>query len=196
MHNVLVVNEKEEPFPEAQNNYPIRKARDFNIKQWKKGETPAQTASFFYQNIFNEMSLEDREIISKHAVNGDSLIISCLLMYGKIRVLEEVMSAYRFVQSGGNNWNSLAHGRNYCLKYYQQVIELEQIIKEIYRKDISFDGLRFRQLLSAIVLARKTKADMDIEVAKKLWKIEKSKIGFLCYVISYGIKRMFRKSSY
>lgn len=193
LHNVQVVNQEEQPFEEAQNNYPLLKTQDFTMTDWKNGKTPGQTASFFYRNIFKDMPSNNREIMSKYSLNGDSLMLGCLFMNGKVKVLDDVMAAYRYVTQGGHNWNSMSQGKNYCEKYYQQILDFEKLLAELYGCDISLQGQRYRQLLSARLTAKRSKKEEDRQIASVIWEKERNKFGFYTFLCKYGVKRVFQK---
>jgi len=193
LHNVQVVDENEQPFPEAQDNYPIQKEQSFELKKWKRGITPGQTASFFYRNIFNEMPPGHIEMMRKYSLNGDSMMLGCLLMEGKIQILEDVMAAYRYITQGGQNWNSLVQGKNYCLKYYEQVLDLELLLGELYGGKVSLHGQRYRQILSAVLLANRNPTEDNKEVVKKIWEKERNKCGFVKFVLQYGTRRSIQR---
>lgn len=190
--NITVVNAAGEPEPLQQKNYPLQKEGDFTLRDFEKGKTPGQTGTFFHKNIFREMNGENRQSVCDCHANGDSRIIGVLTLNGKIRIMSEVMSAYRFITSGGNNWNSIASGKNYTQIYYDKILELEDLLSNLSKRKVSLNVRRYHQIASALLTVMRSHKKEDKEIFAALVKKEKNKTGALLYCGRLAIEHILR----
>lgn len=180
-HNVRVVDVNGEPLPGHQINYPIRPERDFTLDDFAHGEWPGQTASLFYRNFVQEMSDEQRECYLAYEMNGDVKQIGTMLLYGKMRIFPEIMSAYRFVQIGGSNWNSLNYGKNFSMVYYEKTVALETLLSKLAQRTITLDNRRYHALAEAVVYVVRGGGKDDRRILRAIWRREPHKAGALKY---------------
>lgn len=179
--NVTVVDAKGTPDLTEQRNYPLQKEGDFTLEDLERGRIPGQTGTFFHRNIFREMNEKEQNLVCSCHANGDSRIIGILSLYGKIRIMPETMSAYRFVTTGGTNWNSLTHDKNYSAIYYDKIMELESLLSNLKGQEISLNISRYRQIASALLMALRGHKKADFDIFRELVKKEKNKVRALFY---------------
>lgn len=81
---------------------------EFDKKELENYRLPSQTSALVIRNITSKIDNEDsRKILKYHWMPGDRIFIMILLRYGKIAVLPEIMSAYRYyTETTGTNWSS------------------------------------------------------------------------------------------
>ena len=190
--NVTVVDEEGIPDLTQQKNYPLQKEGDFLFEDLEKGKSPGQTGTFFHRNIFKRMNERERKLVCNCHANGDTRIIGIMSLYGKIRIMPEMMSAYRFVTTGGTNWNSLTHDKNYSPIYYDKILELESMLSNLKGQKISLNISRYRQIASALLIAQRGLKKADLDVFWGLVKKEKNKAGALFYCGRLTIKHILR----
>lgn len=190
--NVTVVDEVGNPNPIQQKNYPLQNESDFLLKDLKNGKMPGQTGTFFHRNIFREMDERTRKLVCDCNANGDTCIIGILALNGKIKIMPEVMSAYRFVTVGGSNWNSITHDKNYCEVYYNKILELEYLLSNLSGKKVSLNTSRYRQVASALLTAQRSHNREDINIFRTLMKKEKNKAGVLFYCGRLAVRHVLK----
>ena len=195
LHNAQVVDADERPCPQHQNNYPIRKEQDFVWKDFQKGYMPGQTATFFYRNIFTDMDEQEKALFWNCHANGDSSIICVLLLYGKLKIMPDVMSAYRLVASGASNWHSIAAGKNYSLVYYQKILDLEKLSESLLGRKKELNGWRYRSFASALLQAYKDPTPKNKEILENIWSMENHKLGACLYCGKLALKHIFAPTS-
>lgn len=89
----------------------------------------AHVSSYFYKNIFLDLSIEEREHFFSVPVPGDRKYPILFLKYGKLFVMKEEMSVYRFM-SCPTSYTSQVMNR----QYYNIYLEYKEVEK--YAKDI------------------------------------------------------------
>ncbi len=192
-HNVQVVDADEKRTPENQIQYPMQKEGIFSFWNFQKGEWPGQTGSLFHRNIFNIMNGEEKQFFCDCHANGDSRVLGVLLLKGRIKILPEIMSAYRFVTVGGDNWNSLVYGRNYHYIYYQKTRQLERMLSGLSGKKISLSGQRYQAFAGALLKSIRSGRVKDRKIFLQILKNEKNIIGVSIYCFKLAIKHIGKK---
>lgn len=106
--------------------YPSKKSGVYSLKDYRKDILPGQTATMMYRNYhrFNllDKSLTENPLRAKGP--GDRRKMFMLASYGKIVVLPEVMSCYRFVRGQGSSFsatNKFDFSNTIC--YYKEFVE-------------------------------------------------------------------------
>jgi len=118
----LVVNEYGEPdydsAPLFFRNKKVLTLEEF-LDSWS---IPGQAGTWMYRNIFRGAELEKaREVYEANRNVADKGIILLLLSHGPIYCSNDVLSAYRYVRKGGNNYFSQHYAdpyRNYNMFLY------------------------------------------------------------------------------
>lgn len=118
----------------------IDSAQEFSWENLNNFQLPAQTSTLVFCNCWSKERIQ--KIIQKIGMGlvwipGDRLIAITLLTQGKIMVLPEIMSLYRFyIEEGGNNWSSqyeVKAKKNY-LYFFLMEAQIERITRKMGHK--------------------------------------------------------------
>ena len=95
---------------------------EFDKKKLEKFKLPSQTSTLLIRNIISQIKKEDLIIILKYKwIPLDRIAAIVLLRFGKIAVLPDIMSTYRYyIEATGTNWTSkydIAAKENYFFFY-------------------------------------------------------------------------------
>lgn len=101
-HNCIVVGDDNEPLEEV---YPSCKQEDYSLSHYLKGIYPGQLATVMCRN-FNVNKYFDETILERHLTPGDKLLYFALTTNGKVKVLQESLSAYRHVRNKGSSYSA------------------------------------------------------------------------------------------
>lgn len=106
-------------------------AYDFTKEQLENFELPGQTGTILMRNLIKEMTKKEMRIAVQYAwLPGDRLVLPLLLSRGKIRVLPEKYSAYRFYQEqDGTNWSSINEKPQNHLFFFAMKLGMERLMK-------------------------------------------------------------------
>lgn len=136
-HNCTVVDENSE---EWDRKYPECKDEEYTIKHYVSEIMPGQLATLMYRNIIKDDSV-DTSLFEKGLTPGDRLTYFALVLNGKVKCVQEIMSAYRLVRPGGSSFT-----RNY--RYDFVVTEkFNWGLVEYSRKINSKEGIKYSELL-------------------------------------------------
>ena len=101
-HNCVVVGADSEPNGEA---YPECKDAEYTFDHFFKRIMPGQFTTVMSRNIMKDENF-DRTLMTANLNPGDQLYFFSLLCYGRVHCIQEVMSAYRHVTSGGSSYSA------------------------------------------------------------------------------------------
>lgn len=162
-HNCIVVDEYSNMKNE---NYPECKDEEFTLKHMCSNILPGQFTTVMYRNIYQNNEI-DCSLLYKGLVPTDRLIYFILASYGKIHCIQEPMSAYRHVISGGNSFSA-----NYCWNYNEvkswhlNLVEYSHSINN--EQSIKFSEL---MLMKCIIGSRKRSDNSWFYIVKELSKM-------------------------
>ena len=117
-HNCIIVNEDDSPIDKR---YRSIKEGTYSYKHFMKGIMPGQTTTLLYKNPLYVNGL-DWSLYNNSSITGpgDLRKVFCLLTVGKIYTLPQVMSAYRYVTSGGTSFSANnKRNDNNAIEYYK-----------------------------------------------------------------------------
>lgn len=100
--NCLVVNQHSIPNGEE---YPECKDIEYTLSHYRKDILPGQTASMLYRAEAYKQITAD-EIWRRNPMPGDRILFLGVAAKGRIRCMQEKMSAYRHVVSGGSSYSA------------------------------------------------------------------------------------------
>lgn len=191
------------------NLYP-NKDKIFNFKKniytlndYKNDIIPGHANTLMYRNIYLNNTHDLNKFYSASDTIGDRTTYLLLVLLGKVGVIHEVMSCYRFVQrEGESNYCSTIIGKNIALDRYLYYSNLEKYSKEVFNKEISLIELKYNMVLRAISTRIKSPTKQNkkilIDILKDLDKLQIIIFVplFACKNIYYKIKdnKMRRKS--
>lgn len=101
-HNCLVVNDNSEPNSEI---YPECKENIYTIKHLASNILPGQLTTVMYRNIYKNNDI-DTSILREGLIPADRLIYFILISYGNLYCVQEKMSAYRHITTGGSSFSA------------------------------------------------------------------------------------------
>lgn len=101
-HNCVVVGEDSEPNGET---YPQCKDTEYTLRHYAGEVLPGQLATMLYHNYMVDDSF-DRWLVNNGAGPGDRNLIFSMACQGKIYCMQETMSAYRHITSGGSSFSA------------------------------------------------------------------------------------------
>lgn len=119
-HNTTVVDQNNNPLEEA---YPECKDDEYTIDHFLCGVFPGQYTTMMCRNYIKDTNIND-SIMNRKLVPGDRLRAFVLCSYGKIKCIQETMSAYRHVTLGGSSYSAtykFDYGK--WKNYYKQLME-------------------------------------------------------------------------
>lgn len=136
-HNCVVVDENSK---EKEEDYPECKDKEYTIKHYVSEIMPGQLTTLMYRNIIKDENV-DTSLLEKGLGLGDRLTYFALILNGKIRCIQESMSAYRFVYKSGSSFTA-----NYKFDFIKtEKINLNMI--EYAEKINSPEGIKYAELL-------------------------------------------------
>lgn len=101
-HNCMVVNEKSEQIDEK---YPECYDSEYELKHYMRGILPGQLTTVMYRNYLTN-DIFDTSFLNCGIQPGDKRLFFSLICNGKIRCIQEKMSAYRHVTNGGSSYSA------------------------------------------------------------------------------------------
>ncbi len=111
-HNCVVVGEDGKEIDEI---YPCCKEEEYTLDHYLKGIYPGQLATVLSRNFIKD-NWFDPTIMERHLIPGDKLLYFALVTNGKVKCLQENLTAYRHVREHGSSYSA-----NY--KYHFQTDE-------------------------------------------------------------------------
>lgn len=165
-HNYKIVNLSDEFMGHGLQNQSVYEFDKRDLEQFK---LPSQTSTLLIRNISSQVLKEDIKIINKYAwLPGDRIFFLSLLKRGKIAILPEVMSAYRYyIEADGTNWssqNEIAATENYFY-FFKVICGVEKLSAEM-EFPIDMMNVKVNHLHKAITARR--------------WSKHKIKLYFQC----------------
>lgn len=119
-HNCVVVGADSQPIDEA---YPECKDTEYTLDHYAFDIMPGQSATVMCRNFVTQ-NLYDTSFMDLNLVPGDRRKYFTLVANGRVYCMQEVMSAYRHVTSGGSSF-SANHQFNYPHLYKWHVEQLK-----------------------------------------------------------------------
>ncbi len=110
-------------------------AYDYAVEDMETFALPAQTSTLIFRNIFQEVKEKYyRTLVHFLWIPMDTIAVLLMLQYGKIHVLPQAMSTYRYyIEENGSNWSS-AHeveSKENYLYFFIMALGLERLSRKI-----------------------------------------------------------------
>ena len=181
-HNVEVVDENGEP--RLDYIYPECKNDEYTLKDYQKGILSGQTASLVCRNFYQSKAFKPFVCSVRWA--GDGAKNFLLAAHGKVKCIQEVWSAYRYVTSQGDSYSATFKRdrdmENRFLIFHKEIYE--HAVNEIKTKEsIKITEVMYMHYL--LTAALKHKVD-NISMKDYFKAFGKAKNKFSC--IGYSIK--------
>lgn len=180
-HKCVVVGEDSTPNGET---YPQCEDSEYTFKHFFSEIMPGQLTTVMYKNYYHKDSTFDRSLLEKGLTPGDRLLYFSLLCHGKIHCMNEVMSAYRHITTGGTSFSA-----TFRFNYSKQKVWQEEFIKYANKYSSKTEVKIAEYQLVNIIIKGLLKRQATIgECVKEFIQI---KYKFSAVVI--GIKRIINK---
>jgi len=101
-HNCTVVGADSQPNGET---YPECKDTEYTFRHYIHSILPGQAATFLYRNYMLDKGF-DRSLFMKPAGPADRNLYFAVRVHGRIYCMQETMSAYRHITSGGSSFSA------------------------------------------------------------------------------------------
>ena len=101
-HNCIVVGEDDNPIDEE---YPCCRDEEYTLKHYLDGIYPGQLATVMCRN-FIKYPYFDATIMERHLAPGDKLLHFALITNGKVKCLQESLTAYRHIRKKGSSYSA------------------------------------------------------------------------------------------
>lgn len=101
-HNCIVVGEDSKRIDE---DYPCCQDTEYSLTHYLNGIYPGQLATVMCRN-FIKYNLFDYSILERHLMPGDKILYFALVTNGKVKCLQENMTAYRHVIKRGSSYSA------------------------------------------------------------------------------------------
>jgi len=174
--------------------------RIYTKKHAQKGLLPGHTASILYRNVFADMTDKEREAYAHCTATGDSKSPLVMLMYGDIFCSKRVMSAYRWVTSGGSSWSVGTWGENQSYENVIKDIEKIEMLKALNYDEPDFTPHWNMLAFEAFKWVLRRKKPEDKRILKEIYKAHPKKAAMVLSVAASlagyplrVIKRRFAK---
>lgn len=150
-HNCVVVGENSLPNGEK---YFECKDNEYTLYHYMRGILPGQFTTLMYRNHYR-FPLFDASILNKGLSPGDRLLYFALITHGKIYCIQEKMSAYRHITSGGTshsantvfNYQRDEHWHYELMKYAKTLNNKEAVrCAEVLYLNLHLGALRERKI--------------------------------------------------
>lgn len=129
-HNCVVVGEDSKPNGET---FPECKQEEYTLAHYVTGIMPGQTTTVMTRNFYRD-KLFDTSFVDYPLMPGDRRLYFSLLANGRIYCIQEAMSAYRHIVSGGSSYSANMK-RNFQKSLAWYTAQLEYA-KKIGRKEV------------------------------------------------------------
>lgn len=174
-HNCVVVDALSKPINEQ---YPECKDEEYSLFHYMRGILPGQFTTVMYRNFYR-FPMFNASILEKGLSPGDRLLYFVLITHGKIRCIQETMSAYRHITSGGTSYSA-----NTVFDFNREEhwhFELFKYAKEIGdKKAIKCTKVLYLNLIIAAYRMRKISTKVFIAHTKKIKHLILSSVW--CYL--------------
>lgn len=186
-HNVLVVDENKKETEEGKKDFPIKKEHEFVGIKNNFFVLPNQMASLVSRNFYKYL-LEKNINLDFYKTNGDMKFPVVFLSQGKIKVLEEMMSAYRRTYTG-DSWNARIKNKNMSSHYFRSVIELKRLVKDLTGEEIDIRRKLTIIFMESLTILKKNKNKENLKISFDIWRKNPNKM----FTIKYIFERIFIK---
>lgn len=182
-HWCEVVNDKgkiSDEFPYKYRVFNFRKDT-YTYKDYKKNEIPGHINTIMFRNIYLNSKYDYSKIYYSSRLVGDRTAYLILALNGKIHVMKEIMSNYRYVcANNGTNYCSVVKNKNIYYNWYEYYTNLECYVYKVMGKKISLRRLKYDNFIAALFKYIKNPIEDNKKVLKKIFnKLDKKE--FLLY---------------
>lgn len=173
----------------------------YTLEDYKRNIIPGHVNTLMFRNIYIESKYDYGAIYSASKLVGDRTTYLILVLSGKVHVIHEVMSCYRFIcNDKGTNYCSLVKDKNQYYDWYNYYNNLEKYCYKIMNKKVDLGCLKGQNVKGAIYRYISSHDIKDKEVLEKIKVMfnyrEKVKYKILLplFITKASIKKIIYKS--
>lgn len=186
-HNILMVDENGGKLNQENTMFFTKRECNFQGIEENFLLLPGQLASLVSRNFYKYL-LKEKIDIDSYKVNGDMKLPIIFLSQGKIKFLEERMSAYRRTYIG-NSWNARIKNKNMNDYYFKSVIELKRLVKDLTKQEIDIRKNISIIFMNSLAFFKNNPNVENLKISINIWKKNPSKI----FTLKYILRRSFIK---
>ncbi|MEG0051017.1 MAG: glycosyltransferase [Terrisporobacter sp.] len=184
------------------NDYPYKhrvfnfKKETYTFKDYQKNEIPGHVNTIMFRNIYTNAKYDYGKIYYASRLVGDRTTYLIIALSGKIHVIPEFMSSYRYViMNNGTNYCSVVKNKNKLYDWFKYYNNLEKGVYEVMNKKISLKRLKYDVFIEAVITYIKTPKFDNKEVLIKIIN-EYNKLEVAMYLPIIVIRRIKRSISF
>ncbi|RUR38696.1 glycosyltransferase [Clostridium perfringens] len=150
----------------------------YNLEDYKNNIIPGHINTIMYRNIYLEHKYDYEKMYLATKLVGDRTTYLILSLLGKINVMNEFMSCYRYVvEDGGTNYVSIVKDMNQSYFWFNYYENLEKYSLEIMNKKISLKKLKYDSFIGGLFRYVKQPNNENKIILKKIFnKANKSEL--------------------
>lgn len=142
-HNIIVVDDDSNVLDSKKKLFPLYKEHDFTLNDIQKTSACcSQSASLVFVNFWRRWDKNNKEKFLRCSANGDIKLNLVLVLLGKVKFMEDIMSCYRKSLTN-DSWTARVKGQNLMIFYHKSRKSMESMVKELFNMDIQFDTTRY-----------------------------------------------------
>ena len=134
-HNVRVIDETGEDVADTINPYPTYSQHKFTIHDTEYMRLPGQSASLVYVNIYRTHNKSDLEEYYHAQGVGDRKLAVYLTLHGDIYCIQDTMSIYRHITTGGTSWSSQMKNKNQSKELFSYCVDMWNIANKKFHTE-------------------------------------------------------------
>lgn len=190
-HNTLVVDKLGKPRKDC--IYPECKKEEYTIFDFQNFILMGQTTTILYHNFYKTHIFEDIYVDINYP--GDQKFNFLLACHGKIKVIQEKWSAYRYVNDEGTSFSARVKFDKEMQK--KDLIFLKILLNYAYNNINNKDAIKVAEtkyLYTALVHCLRNKIE-DYKISTWIREFVKSKykINFIKFILTYVPKKIVFK---
>ena len=164
-HNCVVVDASGKRRKPVNKFYPFRKDFVYTLRELTyERRMPGQTASVMIRSsLLADMTDDERKQFReiRHCL-GDRKRTLLMLLKGNVLCMSRTMSAYRYVTTGGTNWNTLVRGKNLAGRYFVQELDFRKFARNCCDTNLHNDYALFGYGLMACLRVLRVQSEENI----------------------------------
>lgn len=142
-HNIIVVDDDSNVLDSKKKLFPLYKEHNFTLNDIQKTSACcSQSASLVFVNFWRTWGEKNKEKFLQCSANGDIKLNLILVLLGKVKFMEDIMSCYRKSLTN-DSWSAKVKGQNLMIFYHKSRKSMELMVKELFNIEIHFDTTRY-----------------------------------------------------
>lgn len=151
----------------------IFKGENYSLEDYLTTDLwPGQTATFLYRNFLLGNGIKYYE---EFEVVYDGMIYMSLLVRGKIKIMQEVLSGYRFIPNSGDSWSARVKRDNHSLFRYMMYKNMEKIAYDYNGTKIDFSKKYLRYWRESIIKFIRVPNQKNFSIMKSIYLLSNNK---------------------